>query len=74
MTTLRVALLHLRIGVLNDLQYRVNFALQILQSLLALVTGLVVFSLVYSHTAELNEQYVLVTSKYPPRRWRRSPR
>ena len=47
MTTLRVALLHLRIGVLNDLQYRVNFALQILQSLLALVTGLVVFSLVY---------------------------
>ena len=54
MTTLRVALLHLRIGVLNDLQYRVNFALQILQSLLALVTGLVVFSLVYSHTAELN--------------------
>ena len=47
-------MLHLRIGVLNDLQYRVNFALQILQSLLALVTGLVVFSLVYSHTAELN--------------------
>jgi ABC-2 type transport system permease protein len=39
---------------MNDLQYRVNFALQILQSLLALVTGLVVFSLVYSHTAELN--------------------
>jgi viologen exporter family transport system permease protein len=53
-TTLRVAVLHLRIGVMNDLQYRVNFALQILQSLLALVTGLVVFSLVYSHTAELN--------------------
>ena len=42
MTTLRVALLHLRIGVMNDLQYRVNFALQILQSLLALATGLVV--------------------------------
>jgi len=54
MTTLRVALLHLRVGVMNDLQYRVNFALQILQSLLALVTGLVVFSLVYSHTTELN--------------------
>ena len=34
MTTLRVALLHLRIGVMNDLQYRVNFVLQILQSLL----------------------------------------
>ena len=54
MTTLRVALLHLRIGVMNDLQYRVNFALQILQSLLALATGLVVLWLVYSHTTELN--------------------
>ncbi len=54
MTTLRVALLHLRIGVMNDLQYRVNFALQILQSLLALGTGLVVLWLVYSHTTELN--------------------
>ncbi len=54
MTTLRVALLHLRIGVMNDLQYRVNFALQVLQSLLALATGLVVLALVYSHVAELN--------------------
>jgi ABC-2 type transport system permease protein len=54
MTTLRVALLHLRVGVMNELQYRVNFALQVLQSLLALGTGLVVILLVYSHTAELN--------------------
>jgi viologen exporter family transport system permease protein len=53
-TTLRVALLHLRVGIMNDLQYRVNFALQVLQSLLALATGLVVFALVYSHTTELN--------------------
>ena len=54
MTTLRVALLHLRVGVMTELQYRVNFALQVLQSLLALFTGLVVFALVYSHTTELN--------------------
>ena len=54
MTTLRVALLHLRIGVMNDLQYRVNFALQVLQSALALATGLIVIALVYSHVAELN--------------------
>jgi ABC-2 type transport system permease protein len=54
MTTLRIALLHLRVGIMNDLQYRVNFALQVLQSLLALTTGLVVFALVYSHTTELN--------------------
>ena len=39
---------------MNELQYRVNFALQILQSLLALATGLVVLALVYSHTTELN--------------------
>jgi ABC-2 type transport system permease protein len=54
MTTIRVALLHLRIGVLNDLQYRVNFALQVLQSLLAIAVGLIVFQLVFSHTTELN--------------------
>jgi viologen exporter family transport system permease protein len=39
---------------MNDLQYRVNFALQVLQSLLALGTGLIVLALVYSHVAELN--------------------
>lgn len=54
MTTLRVALLHLRIGVMNDLQYRVNFALQVLQSLLAVAVGLIGFQLVFSHTTELN--------------------
>jgi ABC-2 type transport system permease protein len=54
MTTLRVALLHLRVGIMNDLQYRVNFALQLLQSALQLASGLVVFALVFSHTPELN--------------------
>ena len=54
MTTLRVALLHLRVGVMNDLQYRVNFALQVLQSILAVGVGLIVFQLVFSHTTELN--------------------
>ncbi len=54
MTTLRVALLHLRVGVMNDLQYRINFVLQLLQSLLAITVGLVVFQLVFSHTSELN--------------------
>jgi ABC-2 type transport system permease protein len=54
MTTLRVALLHLRIVAMNELQYRANFALQVLQSLLAVATGLVVLALVYSHATELN--------------------
>jgi ABC-2 type transport system permease protein len=39
---------------MNDLQYRVNFALQVLQSLLALAIGLIVLALVYSHVVELN--------------------
>jgi viologen exporter family transport system permease protein len=54
MTTVRVALLHLRVGLMNDLQYRVNFALQVLQSLLAIAVGLIVFQLVFTHTSELN--------------------
>jgi ABC-2 type transport system permease protein len=54
MNTIRVALLHLRIVAMNELQYRVNFALQVLQSLLAVGTGLVVLALVYSHATELN--------------------
>jgi ABC-2 type transport system permease protein len=39
---------------MNDLQYRVNFALQVLQSLMAVTVGLVVFQLVFSYTTELN--------------------
>jgi ABC-2 type transport system permease protein len=40
--------------VLNELQYRVNFVVSLFQAAIALVTGLVVLSLVYSHTEELN--------------------
>lgn len=39
---------------MNELQYRVNFVLQLFQSLLALGVGLVVLALVYSHTESLN--------------------
>jgi ABC-2 type transport system permease protein len=49
----RLGWLFLRVGVLNDLQYRVNFFIQLFQSLLALGTGLVVLALVFSHTDEL---------------------
>jgi ABC-2 type transport system permease protein len=50
----RVAWLYLRVGVLNDLQYRVNFFVQLFQALIQVGTGLVVLSLVYSHTSELH--------------------
>jgi ABC-2 type transport system permease protein len=52
--TLRLGLLFFKVGVLNELQYRVNFLVSLLQSAIALTTGLVVIALVYSHTDELN--------------------
>ena len=54
MKTLRLSLLFFKVGVLNELQYRVNFVVSLLQSAIALTTGLVVIALVYSHTDELN--------------------
>jgi ABC-2 type transport system permease protein len=54
MNALRVARLYLKVGVLNELQYRVNFFVQLFQSLIQVATGLIVLSLVYSHTARLN--------------------
>jgi len=54
MSTLRLSWLFFKVGVLNELQYRVNFVVQLFQSAIALTVGLVVLSLVYSHTNELN--------------------
>ena len=54
MKTVRLGLLFFKIGVLNELQYRVNFVVSLLQSAIALTTGLVVIALVYSHTDDLN--------------------
>ncbi len=44
---------YLRIGIANELQYRVNFFIQLLQSLVALATGLIGLWLVFSHTTQL---------------------
>jgi ABC-2 type transport system permease protein len=49
----RLAWAHLKIGVMNELQYRVNFFIQLFQSLLALATGLIGLWLVFSQTNEL---------------------
>src|SRR3970282_2262973 len=51
---LQLTLTFLRIGILNELQYRVNFFIQLLQSLVALGVGLVGLGLVFSHTTDLN--------------------
>jgi ABC-2 type transport system permease protein len=51
---MRIAWTFIKVGVLNELQYRVNFFVQLFQTALALLTGLVVLALVYSHVDELN--------------------
>jgi ABC-2 type transport system permease protein len=54
MRALRLAWLYFRIGSMNELQYRANFFIQLLQSAVAVGTALVVLALVYSQTQELN--------------------
>jgi len=54
MRTIRLMWVFFRVGALNELQYRANFALQVLQSVIALGTGLAVLALVFSHTSSLN--------------------
>ena len=51
---LRLAGTYLRLGVMNELQYRVNFFVAAFQSLLSVGVGLAVLALVYSRTAQLN--------------------
>ncbi len=54
MNALRVSWLFFRVGVMNELQYRVNFVVQLFQSAITLLVGLAVLALVYSHTDALN--------------------
>lgn len=44
---------YFRVGALNELQYRVNFWLQLLQSAVALGVGLAGLAVVFNHTTEL---------------------
>ena len=53
MNFFRLAFAHFRVGAMNELQYRVNFFVQVFQSMLALGTGLIGLWLVFSQTDEL---------------------
>ena len=53
MTFFRLAWAHFKVGAMNELQYRVNFFIQLFQSLLALATGLIGLWLVFSQTDDL---------------------
>lgn len=50
----QLAWLHLRIGVMNELQYRANFVIQLFQSLVSIGTGLVVLALIFDRTDQLD--------------------
>ncbi|MEI8307923.1 MAG: ABC-2 family transporter protein [Chloroflexales bacterium] len=53
MALFRLAYHFFRVGAMNELQYRVNFFLQLLQSAVALGVGLIGLGLVFSHTTSL---------------------
>lgn len=50
----RVAWVHLRVGVMNELQYRANFFIQLLESVVLVGTGLVALAVIFDHTSDLN--------------------
>lgn len=49
----RLTRTYLRVGIMNELQYRVNFVLEMVQALLQIGTALVVLGIVFSHTDTL---------------------
>jgi ABC-2 type transport system permease protein len=50
---IRLTRTYLRVGVMNELQYRVNFVLELVQAALQVGTALVVLAIVFSHTDTL---------------------
>ena len=53
MTYLRLLWIHLRLGILNELQYRTNLFIQLIQSTVGLVTALLGLGVVFSKTDSL---------------------
>ena len=54
MRAISLFLTFLRVGALNELQYRANLAIQLLESGISVFTGLVVLALVFSQVPALN--------------------
>ncbi len=52
--SIRVALLHWKVGAMYEMQYRLNFVLQLIQSVVRLATGVVAIELVFTHTGDLD--------------------
>ena len=54
MTYIKLVGLYFRIGILNELEYRVNFFVQVFQSILSLIVALGGLAVVFDHTTNLN--------------------
>ena len=54
MSGVRLAWIHLRVGVLNEMQYRANFFIQLVQSTVSVATGLIALAVIFDHTTDLN--------------------
>jgi len=50
----RLTATFMRVGIMNEMQYRINFFLQLVQSLLNVGTGLIVLAVVFSKTHDLD--------------------
>lgn len=53
MIYLRLLWIYLRLGIMNEMAYRINFLVQLFQSLLSLGTGLAGLAIVFAHTDTL---------------------
>jgi len=53
MVAVKLAFNYLRIGIMNEFQYRANLYIQILQTFIALGTGLIGLNLVFAQTSQL---------------------
>lgn len=53
MDLVRLIAIFARVGILNEMQYRVNFFFQMLESAIGLATGLIGLGLVFQHTTVL---------------------
>lgn len=53
MNPLRLAWVHFRVIAMYELQYRINFFVQLVQSALSVATGLIAISLVFTYTTDL---------------------
>jgi ABC-2 type transport system permease protein len=54
MNPFKLAWMYLRVGMMNELQYRVNFFIQLMQSFIAIAIGLIGLSLVFSQVNNLS--------------------